>query len=118
MSGAFRVMAEDKIREERPTTRLVLRNDERGLLAHLSAMTVEHGGPGAPRSCQGSDAQRDKHGRHSCRCWGHAACVALGAGKHPACSGCAERAACLWAFGCRDLFGRLIVPVHAASPIV
>ena len=46
MSGAFRVMAEDKVREERPTTRLVLRNEELKLLAHLSAMTVEFGGPG------------------------------------------------------------------------
>ena len=47
MSGAFRLMAKDKIREERETTRLVLQNKSEHLLAHLSAMTVEYGGPGA-----------------------------------------------------------------------
>ena len=46
MSGAFRLMAKDKIREERETTRLVLQNKAEHLLAHLSAMTVEYGGPG------------------------------------------------------------------------
>ena len=46
MSGAFRLMAKDKVREERETTRLVLQNKAERLLAHLSAMTVEYGGPG------------------------------------------------------------------------
>ena len=50
MSGHFSVMQQDKAREERATTRLVLRNDARGLLAHLSAMTVLHGGPGKLRT--------------------------------------------------------------------
>lgn len=46
MSGAFRTMAVNNPREERETTRLVLHNEEHGLLAHLSAMTVQHGDAG------------------------------------------------------------------------
>ena len=43
MSGAFRTMPVGNPRETRETTRLVLENAEEGLLAHLSAMTVQHG---------------------------------------------------------------------------
>lgn len=46
MSGAFRTMALDKARETRETTRLVLEDTAAGLLAHLSAMTVQHGDQG------------------------------------------------------------------------
>ena len=43
MSGAFRTMPVANPREARETTRLVLENTQEGLLAHLSAMTVQHG---------------------------------------------------------------------------
>ncbi|KAK9791837.1 hypothetical protein WJX73_006548 [Symbiochloris irregularis] len=43
MSGAFRTMTLEKARETRETTRLVLEDTTAGLLAHLSAMTVQYG---------------------------------------------------------------------------
>ena len=46
MSGAFRTMTLTNPREARETTRLVLENLEEGLLAHLSAMTVQYGDTG------------------------------------------------------------------------
>ena len=48
MSGAFRTMAAARARDIRDTTRLVLEDTAAGLLAHLSAMTVQHGDLGEP----------------------------------------------------------------------
>eukprot|EP00793_Prasinoderma_coloniale_P005378 PRCOL_00004786-RA len=45
MSGRFGVFGADSAPEPKPTTRLQLQTAERGgLIAHLSAMTVQHGG--------------------------------------------------------------------------
>jgi hypothetical protein len=45
MSGRFNAAA-GPAPEVRPTTRLALVNEEHNLVAHLSAMTVKHGGVG------------------------------------------------------------------------
>jgi hypothetical protein len=45
MSGRFNAAA-GPAPEVRPTTRLALVNEEHNLVAHLSAMTVKHGGIG------------------------------------------------------------------------
>ena len=69
MSGAFRLMAKDKIREERETTRLVLQNKGEQLLAHLSAMTVQYGGPGRPLLAnERMNEQLEPLGYQACKC--------------------------------------------------
>lgn len=47
MSGRFGAVVGKPAPEVRPTTRLALVNKQEGLVAHLSAMTVLHGGLGA-----------------------------------------------------------------------
>jgi formamidopyrimidine-DNA glycosylase len=60
MSGRFPVWEEDRAESPKPTTRLELRGH--GLVGHLSAMTVQHGGNElweAKRSALGEDPVRD-----------------------------------------------------------
>jgi hypothetical protein len=69
MSGRFNAAA-GPAPEVRPTTRLALVNEEHNLVAHLSAMTVKHGGVGERTTDPAADRERQPTTlpRHTASC--------------------------------------------------